>query len=181
MRLLSFFFQAEDGIRDLTVTGVQTCALPIYRQRGGPRRRLHENRTGCVVVMMQRKGSEVMARHSLIREDADHGWGVVGRTYCRRFHAPHQGIANGREAPRTPDETWGVGAECSRTARPRHWQRWRGSLITRSRPAGFRAERWFAAETRILTRGRDPEHQWSWTGQGGGIARGTRTGATLGR
>src|SRR5256886_6379539 len=26
-----FFFQAEDGIRDLTVTGVQTCALPILR------------------------------------------------------------------------------------------------------------------------------------------------------
>src|SRR6266481_6720063 len=25
-----FFFQAEDGIRDGTVTGVQTCALPIY-------------------------------------------------------------------------------------------------------------------------------------------------------
>src|SRR2546427_12550936 len=29
LRLLFFFFQAEDGIRDLTVTGVQTCALPI--------------------------------------------------------------------------------------------------------------------------------------------------------
>src|SRR2546430_8195337 len=29
-----FFFQAEDGIRDLTVTGVQTCALPIYVRRG---------------------------------------------------------------------------------------------------------------------------------------------------
>src|SRR5690625_6861302 len=28
-----FFFQAEDGIRDGHVTGVQTCALPIYRQR----------------------------------------------------------------------------------------------------------------------------------------------------
>src|SRR3982751_7007232 len=27
-----FFFQAEDGIRDLSVTGVQTCALPIYRK-----------------------------------------------------------------------------------------------------------------------------------------------------
>src|SRR2546430_7969079 len=27
--LKCFFFQAEDGIRDLTVTGVQTCALPI--------------------------------------------------------------------------------------------------------------------------------------------------------
>src|SRR5207247_6878116 len=28
--VLSFFFQAEDGIRDPLVTGVQTCALPIY-------------------------------------------------------------------------------------------------------------------------------------------------------
>src|SRR5207248_8959620 len=28
---VSFFFQAEDGIRDRTVTGVQTCALPILR------------------------------------------------------------------------------------------------------------------------------------------------------
>src|SRR5205085_4826490 len=28
-RGLAFFFQAEDGIRDLTVTGVRTCALPI--------------------------------------------------------------------------------------------------------------------------------------------------------
>src|SRR5438046_2814261 len=28
-----FFFQAEDGIRDWSVTGVQTCALPIYRER----------------------------------------------------------------------------------------------------------------------------------------------------
>src|SRR2546429_2689951 len=28
---LVFFFQAEDGIRDVAVTGVQTCALPICR------------------------------------------------------------------------------------------------------------------------------------------------------
>src|SRR5947209_11927615 len=27
---LFFFFQAEDGIRDIGVTGVQTCALPIF-------------------------------------------------------------------------------------------------------------------------------------------------------
>src|SRR2546430_14293391 len=31
-----FFFQAEDGIRDLTVTGVQTCALPICCPRPSP-------------------------------------------------------------------------------------------------------------------------------------------------
>src|SRR3989449_4682745 len=28
-----FFFQAEDGIRDVAVTGVQTCALPISKER----------------------------------------------------------------------------------------------------------------------------------------------------
>src|SRR2546430_14497148 len=33
MCLFFFFFQAEDGIRDLTVTGVQTCALPIFLRR----------------------------------------------------------------------------------------------------------------------------------------------------
>src|SRR3712207_8176985 len=39
-----FFFQAEDGIRDIGVTGVQTCALPIYEKgiRENPRAlRLH--------------------------------------------------------------------------------------------------------------------------------------------
>src|SRR2546425_11432237 len=34
MRVLFFFFQAEDGIRDKLVTGVQTCALPIWVKRG---------------------------------------------------------------------------------------------------------------------------------------------------
>src|SRR6266404_6967928 len=33
--LFFFFFQAEDGIRDKLVTGVQTCALPISRQAAG--------------------------------------------------------------------------------------------------------------------------------------------------
>src|SRR3712207_9457162 len=31
---MCFFFQAEDGIRDIGVTGVQTCALPIYAPEG---------------------------------------------------------------------------------------------------------------------------------------------------
>src|SRR5690625_6681250 len=30
LHVFNFFFQAEDGIRDGHVTGVQTCALPIY-------------------------------------------------------------------------------------------------------------------------------------------------------
>src|SRR5262249_59413543 len=38
-----FFFQAEDGIRDWSVTGVQTCALPILARasQAGVRRRSH--------------------------------------------------------------------------------------------------------------------------------------------
>src|SRR5207244_10499029 len=32
LRVFFFFFQAEDGIRDDLVTGVQTCALPIWAQ-----------------------------------------------------------------------------------------------------------------------------------------------------
>src|SRR5205823_8768897 len=32
-----FFFQAEDGIRDKLVTGVQTCALPIWLMQDRPR------------------------------------------------------------------------------------------------------------------------------------------------
>src|SRR2546426_10197633 len=52
--LAAFFFQAEDGIRDYKVTGVQTCALPICevlrrRDRRGAachrdRRRFRDNR-----------------------------------------------------------------------------------------------------------------------------------------
>src|SRR3989442_12388282 len=39
---LYFFFKAEDGIRDADVTGVQTCALPIYTTRAA-----NPSRTTC--------------------------------------------------------------------------------------------------------------------------------------
>src|SRR6266403_5536278 len=44
--LFFFFFQAEDGIRDLYVTGVQTCALPILNVTRLCRQRVHES-VGC--------------------------------------------------------------------------------------------------------------------------------------
>src|SRR2546427_9621758 len=44
--LCSFFFQAEDGIRDLTVTGVQTCALPISAFTGSVTVALGTNPSG---------------------------------------------------------------------------------------------------------------------------------------
>src|SRR5687767_15624652 len=43
-----FFFQAEDGIRDKLVTGVQTCALPICSRAGS---------TYCVSRLRQRAGA----------------------------------------------------------------------------------------------------------------------------
>src|SRR5688572_31328393 len=52
-----FFFQAEDGIRDLTVTGVQTCALPIYPGRLG--RRQVEERPGDRVGVADHLGDLV--------------------------------------------------------------------------------------------------------------------------
>src|SRR5207249_8626334 len=57
--VLVFFFQAEDGIRDRNVTGVQTCALPIYDHRATLDRNVSLNRlafsatvhclTGCAI------------------------------------------------------------------------------------------------------------------------------------
>src|SRR5688500_20129592 len=42
-----FFFQAEDGIRDYKVTGVQTCALPICGRRRGRSARHQPDRDRC--------------------------------------------------------------------------------------------------------------------------------------
>src|SRR5690349_22931042 len=46
--LFFFFFQAEDGIRGLYVTGVQTCALPISVLRRGRDCRIGRARFACV-------------------------------------------------------------------------------------------------------------------------------------
>src|SRR5690606_40908345 len=58
-----FFFQAEDGIRAFHVTGVQTCALPIYFPNRFPRRptspisfnRRSPPQKGCLNCSMRRK------------------------------------------------------------------------------------------------------------------------------
>src|SRR5205085_4301718 len=48
-----FFFQAEDGIRDLTVTGVQTCALPISLVPAGIKeeRVMHLSNESLLVIL----------------------------------------------------------------------------------------------------------------------------------
>src|SRR5437773_8461941 len=73
---LFFFFQAEDGIRDRDVTGVQTCALPISRvrlvSRSGEREVLLSdlyNNDG--IDYIKRKPDEILAEVLL---DSLHGW-----------------------------------------------------------------------------------------------------------
>src|SRR5256885_3677465 len=61
-----FFFQAEDGIRDYKVTGVQTCALPICQlsqvpQTGGPALRVLQLGEEGQALLMQRPRLLVVA------------------------------------------------------------------------------------------------------------------------
>src|SRR5699024_11388574 len=57
-RSMFFFFQAEDGIRDRNVTGVQTCALPIFFSSKAPSARL----LSCLRSPYRRRSS--MSRRS---------------------------------------------------------------------------------------------------------------------
>src|SRR2546422_374476 len=50
--LMFFFFQAEDGIRDVAVTGVQTCALPIFGRFGAASFLHNPRRTALTVATL---------------------------------------------------------------------------------------------------------------------------------
>src|SRR5256885_5078067 len=69
-----FFFQAEDGIRDYKVTGVQTCALPISRVRN---------------AVAQRRGGEAAEHHA-----------VNGAYACTGLHGGHAVNRHGRSEER---------------------------------------------------------------------------------
>src|SRR5262249_57761446 len=58
--LLFFFFQAEDGIRDWSVTGVQTCALPIFARflRDAHRAGEHALRTDVDLLQIHALGRD---------------------------------------------------------------------------------------------------------------------------
>src|SRR5690349_1417398 len=86
-----FFFQAEDGIRDLYVTGVQTCALPIF-QRGradvlvGPQEVINEARNGRMFILVDDEDREnegdlvipaQMATPEAVNFMARHGRGLI--------------------------------------------------------------------------------------------------------
>src|SRR5256885_5174572 len=88
LMLFFFFFQAEDGIRDYKVTGVQTCALPISRPRGEEDRQV---RAAAAADLVRGPAEDALgqdhapapARHrrgerARRRDDAE-----IGRASCR--------------------------------------------------------------------------------------------------
>src|SRR5439155_6011811 len=82
-----FFFQAEDGIRDGHVTGVQTCALPISIDCAHPRNEWHSPHdasavmTSFMVVRMRRRSVRLLAGRSSLHTPATAF--KIGRASCR--------------------------------------------------------------------------------------------------
>src|SRR5690606_40674397 len=86
-----FFFQAEDGIRDFHVTGVQTCALPIFSPASSVFRRETEPFTVRKLVsvppsqrwvmygMPQRSASSLIASRALRLRSEERRVGKEGR------------------------------------------------------------------------------------------------------
>src|SRR6266446_7583175 len=70
-----FFFQAEDGIRAYKVTGVQTCALPIYEFRQPDRRRVQ-------YVTLSRKDFETAATDAEVEK--------FYHEHIKEFESPRQ-------------------------------------------------------------------------------------------
>src|SRR3712207_8433737 len=85
-----FFFQAEDGIRDIGVTGVQTCALPILvaevgewedlREAG---RRIKEHALRHLDVHLERLEASVTAAGGTVHWARDGEEATIARAACR--------------------------------------------------------------------------------------------------
>src|SRR3712207_9393290 len=88
-----FFFQAEDGIRDIGVTGVQTCALPILGVEAAVRR---------VVVLPMALGAHLEVRHRGsgpvigYREGYSEPWTAIGAVGGRVSVADRKSVVEGK-------------------------------------------------------------------------------------
>src|SRR5207248_4317230 len=103
-----FFFQAEDGIRDRTVTGVQTCALPISKDA---------LRSRCWPNDLSQKDqvAPLEARVSSALSKSRAAVGEVGRPWLMGFSNGGYGVAMLRSEERRVGKEGGAG-----------WGRWQG-------------------------------------------------------
>src|SRR5437762_14136435 len=83
----NFFFQAEDGIRDTSVTGVQTCALPI------------SNRIAAFIAQVAHESADFRSTE----ENLNYSWQALRATwparfpsdaFAQRYHREPERIAN---------------------------------------------------------------------------------------
>src|SRR5690606_40750340 len=91
VQLVFFFFQAEDGIRDFHVTGVQACALPIYQMGGATSLRAVRSRIG--------PSTTTAATRRTLRRRATRSPSI----------APPTSVEIGRASCRERGGVWGVG------------------------------------------------------------------------
>src|SRR3712207_5739951 len=101
-----FFFQAEDGIRDIGVTGVQTCALPIYRplERYSAAKRANGGRSTSgprVDSADSASGSDSPARTAEARLSTTSGH--TSRRSARRLTASRRTCTTGSAAAKAPN------------------------------------------------------------------------------
>src|SRR5256886_4362148 len=100
--LIFFFFQAEDGIRDLTVTGVQTCALPIHSW-GTPETRYSGVAGNSRQVLGPAPETSLPVVANLSQESRQ------GLGFCRFLHCPNDCVptpirlCDSRSGPQTSD------------------------------------------------------------------------------
>src|SRR5689334_24269806 len=100
-----FFFQAEDGIRDGTVTGVQTCALPISAR---PRR---STSVGAALLLSSAVAGCMLG--DLISGPKEHGGnGSPPATSMMFAVQPHDARVNAALTPPPRSEERRVGKEC---------------------------------------------------------------------
>src|SRR5256885_5874808 len=96
LAILSFFFQAEDGIRDYKVTGVQTCALPIFSDligfvySGMPAQDAAAHLIASIKQSAKpviEKGRDAVVAIILDGENAWEYYPQSGREFLRRFYS----------------------------------------------------------------------------------------------
>src|SRR3712207_5690486 len=152
-----FFFQAEDGIRDIGVTGVQTCALPIWAvfSQGAPLRSRVERRLPALSSLRGQRPAQ------------DTRWAAVGKrrmslpisaTMARAASSPTPGTVRSRRTasrkgsrPRSPSASTSASAAASASYWPR-CRRSRKRCRSVTRPVSAARSRAGSALTRGWTR-----------------------------
>src|SRR5690606_40627838 len=105
-----FFFQAEDGIRDFHVTGVQTCALPISRQH-----HVEQHDVGAVTLELAEGGVAVGGDRDLVALLAQQvGQRVAVALLVLDDQHPEIGRASCREGGKSGALGGAVQKECKR-------------------------------------------------------------------